>query len=318
MLILVSRFENNRGVMKGSCAQWGVDNNSDEEIDDIKDSVQKIAKSSGVDARFILAVIMQESNGCVRVPTSSYSVFNPGLMQSHAGAGTCNDGTNVRTPCPKGQILQMVKDGAEGTASGDGLKQCLAQVGSGGVSAYYKAARCYNSGSIAPTGNLGQGIATPCYVSDITNRLLGWSLGPSHCDDSIIGSLTGSSWVGSLLGGSSSSDAPEPSSTSEPTSTSEPVAPTVEATPTPTETVVPAATSSAMPAPSPSASSNAAPIYPYAVSSCQQYTTVMPGEYCDQIDDQYGISLAQLRSWNTGLDSACSNLWAGYQYCVQA
>lgn len=313
-MLTLTRFENNRGVMKGSCAQWAVPDNSDEEIDHIKHSVQTVAQSSGVDPRFILAVIMQESNGCVRVPTTSYSVSNPGLMQSHAGTGSCNDGTNVLTPCPKSQILQMVKDGAEGTASGAGLKQCLAQVGGRGgrVSTYYRAARCYNSGSVAPSGNLGQGIATPCYVSDIANRLLGWSVGPSHCKDSVIGSLTGSSWIGSLLGGSSS----ESSSTPEPSSTSEPVA-----TPTPalpTETVLPAATSSAEPTPTPSASSSAPPIYPSAISSCQQYTTVVPGDYCDTIDAQYGISIAQLRSWNTGLDAACSNLWAGYQYCVKA
>lgn len=321
--------------MKSSCAQWNVPNNSDEEIDHIKNSINQVAGSSSVDPRFILAIIMQESNGCVRVQTTNYGVNNPGLMQSHDGTGTCNDGTNVLNPCPEAQILQMIKDGTEGTAAGDGLKQCIEQEGGvGDVTAYYKAARCYNSGSIAPSGNLGQGIATHCYVSDITNRLLGWSLGASDCNDGTVGSLTSSSWSGSSDSGSSSSPSPAPEPTTilpEPTSTSEPAPVTVTPTvPTqtsippaePTETIVPvptttpAATTSAAPVPTPS--STGAPIYPYAVSTCQQYYTVVAGDYCDKIDTEYGISLAQLQAWNQGLDSVCSNLWKGYQYCIKA
>lgn len=317
--------------MKSSCAQWNVPNNSDEEIDHIKNSINTIASSSSVDPRFILAIIMQESNGCVRVPTTNYGVTNPGLMQSHDGTGTCNDGSNVLNPCPQAQILQMVKDGTEGTAAGDGLKQCLAQEGGlGDVTAYYKAARCYNSGSVAPSGNLGQGIATHCYVSDIANRLLGWSLGASHCNDGTVGSLTSSSWSGTSDSGSSSgsspSPAPEPTTVvPEPTSTSEPApvtvtpaVPTQTIVPSPAEpTTTPAAPTTATPVPAPTPSSTV-PIYPYAVSTCQQYDTVVAGDYCDKVDSEFGISLAQLQAWNPGLDSVCSNLWKGYQYCVKA
>jgi hypothetical protein len=28
--------------------------------------------------------------------------------------------------------------------------------------------------------------------------------------------------------------------------------------------------------------------------------------------------MAQLMSWNSGLDIDCSNLWLAYQYCVKA
>lgn len=323
--------------MKSSCAQFNAPDNSDEEIDHIKNSINTVAQSSSVDPRFILAVIMQESKGCVRAPTTNYGVNNPGLMQSHDGTGTCNDGTNVLNPCPQSQILQMVKDGTEGTAAGDGLKQCLAQYGGAGdVTAYYRAARCYNSGSVAPSGNLGQGIATHCYVSDVVNRLLGWSLGASDCNDGIVGSLTSSSWSGSSDSGSSSPPPPPEPTTSvpepAPTSTSEPapvtVTPTVPtqtsvsspAEPTITATVapVPTSTPSAAPVPTPSASSAAFPIYPHAVSTCQQYHSVVAGDYCDKLDTEYGITFAQLQSWNQGLDSVCSNLWKGYQYCVKA
>jgi hypothetical protein len=39
----------------------------------------------------------------------------------------------------------------------------------------------YNSGSINPSGDLGRGVATHCYVSDIANRLLGWVFTKSTC-----------------------------------------------------------------------------------------------------------------------------------------
>lgn len=317
--------------MRSSCAQWNVPNNSDEEINHIKNGINSVAQSSSIDPRFILAIVMQESNGCVRVPTTNYGVNNPGLMQSHDGTGSCNDGTNVQSPCPESQILQMVKDGTEGTAAGDGLQQCLAQEGGSGVTAYYKAARCYNSGSVAASGNLGQGIATHCYVSDIANRLLGWSLGTSHCNDGSVGSLTGSSWSPSGSSSGSSSAAPEPSATSEPvptvsvtetptvapqTPTASPAAPTSTETVVPVPTTTPAAASTAEP--TPSASSTAAPVYPYAISTCQQYDTIVAGDYCDKVDAQDGITLAQLQSWNPGLDSVCSDLWKGYRYCVKA
>lgn len=41
------------------------------------------------------------------------------------------------------------------------------------MASFYKAAYAYNSGAITSSGNLGQGITTYCYASDIANRLLG-------------------------------------------------------------------------------------------------------------------------------------------------
>jgi len=163
-----------------SCAQFGQADNSDEESADVKSAIEDVASSSGIDQRFILAVVMQESKGCVRAPTTNYGVTNPGLMQSHDGTGSCNNGA-VHDPCPSDEITQMIKDGSTGTAAGDGLEQTISQSGATDVSKYYKGARIYNSGSIASSGKLEDGIATHCYSSDIANRLTGWVKAETQC-----------------------------------------------------------------------------------------------------------------------------------------
>ncbi|KAJ5831716.1 hypothetical protein N7474_000027 [Penicillium riverlandense] len=302
-------FQENMGTMQTSCRQWGYANNSPTEIAELKQAIAEVGEQTGVDTRFIFAIVMQESNGCVRVPTTANGVTNPGLMQSHDGTGTCIkivNGKNVgMNPCPKSRIYQMIHDGTAGTPSGDGLKQCLAQATGSGATQYYQAARIYNSGSLAASGNLGQGGATACYVSDLTNRLLGWSLGGTGCDASTIGSLTGSS------GGFSTGPSPTSTSSPAPSPTE-----TVPATPPPTETPSPTTTTS--PDPSTGSSAPAASVYPYAASPCQKYYTVQSGDYCDKVAKEEGITFSQLRQWNSGLDAECSNLWLEYQYCVSA
>ena len=177
-----SMFQANMQDLTISCEDsFAVPNNSPEEIANLKSAIQSVAQSSGVDERFILAIVMQESEGCVRAPTTTWSVSNPGLMQSHAGSGTCNSGSSVSNPCPMSEITQMLKDGTTGTSSGDGLQQCLQQANTGSVSQYYVAARIYNSGSVPSSGDLGAPGSTPCYASDIANRLTGWSTGTSSC-----------------------------------------------------------------------------------------------------------------------------------------
>lgn len=166
--------------MKASCAQWSVEDDTDQEISDIKSAIQSTAASSGVDERFILAIMMQESNGCVRVQTTDNGVNNPGLFQSHNGDGTCWVSQGVGTsPCPASEISLMVQDGVDGTKYGDGLKQTMAQTGATGCQAYYGAAVIYNSGNLP--ANLDDNTATPCYASDVANRLMGWTQGLSGC-----------------------------------------------------------------------------------------------------------------------------------------
>ena len=181
-------WEANQEILKSSCSSaFSQIDNSDQELDDIKSSIEDVSSSTGVDKTFVLAIMLQESNGCVRVQTTSYSHANPGLFQSHEGSGSCNDGSNVQTPCPKTQIHQMIEDGVAGTSAGDGLKQLLDAAKGDGAQKFYQAARMYNSGSLDPSGNLGQGVATHCYSSDIANRLTGWSAGVSKCDAGTVG-----------------------------------------------------------------------------------------------------------------------------------
>jgi hypothetical protein len=189
----IVRFTANQVILADSCTQWNVPNNSPEENSDLSSAIQSVAGSTGIDPRFILAIVMQESNGCVRAPTTNYGVVNPGLMQSHDGSGSCNNG-GVQHPCPPTEIVQMIQDGTSGTSSGDGLQQILAGIGGTDVSMYYQAARIYNSGSIATTGgekNLGAGIATHCYASDVANRLTGWTTAASTCNQNSIADDTG-------------------------------------------------------------------------------------------------------------------------------
>ncbi|KOS17712.1 hypothetical protein ESCO_003341 [Escovopsis weberi] len=168
-------------LMQKSCGWngWGADD-SDAEISSINTAIQQVAGETGVDSRFILAVMMQESKGCVRVITTNNGVVNPGLMQSHDGSGTCV-GVN---PCPQAQITQMIHDGVAGTSSGAGLQQLAQQAASntgGGAQTLYAAARLYNSGS-ANYQDLDLGLgSTACYASDVANRLMGWTLATTQC-----------------------------------------------------------------------------------------------------------------------------------------
>ncbi|TKA35898.1 hypothetical protein B0A54_12345 [Friedmanniomyces endolithicus] len=175
-----SMWTANMAYISISCTQFGEPNNSDQESADVKSAIESVASSSSIDERFILAIMMQESKGCVRAPTTNYGVTNPGLMQSHDGTGSCNNGA-VQNPCPSSEITQMITDGATGTAAGDGLKQCMSESKATDVSEYYKAARIYNSGSVASSGNLQDGIATHCYASDVANRLTGWVKAGTAC-----------------------------------------------------------------------------------------------------------------------------------------
>jgi len=198
-------FKANTPVISQSCSQFSQQNPSPAEIKGIHDGINTVALETKVDHRFILAVIMQESKGCVRVWSTTSpgpdAVVNPGLMQDHDGKANCNanaqhaTGGVVQNPCPNSTITQMIRDGTDGTAAGDGLAQTLNQAAgtltgtnstsTNGTStsgtAFYRAARLYNSGAIAPSGDLGQGVATHCYASDIANRLVGWTGNNSTC-----------------------------------------------------------------------------------------------------------------------------------------
>ncbi|KAH0499811.1 hypothetical protein TgHK011_006977 [Trichoderma gracile] len=169
-------------LMQKSCGWNGwVGDDSESEIQDMGTAIQSVSKAAEIDPRFILAIVMQESKGCVRVPTTNNGVTNPGLMQSHNGAGSCF-GLN---PCPSSTINLMISDGVSGTKEGPGLQSLLSEAKqkthNNGSQAYYAAARLYNSGS-ADFSDLDKGLgSTACYASDIANRLTGWTLATSTC-----------------------------------------------------------------------------------------------------------------------------------------
>lgn len=60
------RFNNNKNNMFAGCGQYNVAADSGPEVGAIYDGIQAIATQGKVDHRLILAVIMQESSGCVR------------------------------------------------------------------------------------------------------------------------------------------------------------------------------------------------------------------------------------------------------------
>ncbi|KAL9030062.1 MAG: hypothetical protein Q9196_001775 [Gyalolechia fulgens] len=179
-------FTANIPLLSKSCSLYHVSPNNPYEIASIHNATLIIALETNTDPRFILAIIMQESGGCVRVPTSYYSTRNPGLMQSHNGPATCNEDATPQNPCPYVTIEEMIREGTAGAGVGNdamGLVEALrkAEGGADDVARYYRAARVYNSGSVDPSGDLGKGVATHCYASDIANRLRGWVMSEDGC-----------------------------------------------------------------------------------------------------------------------------------------
>jgi LysM repeat protein len=51
-------------------------------------------------------------------------------------------------------------------------------------------------------------------------------------------------------------------------------------------------------------------------ANCKRYHLIASGDQCDGIAAKYGISKAQLLSYNTVVNAQCSNLWLGYYVCV--
>lgn len=278
----------NVDTMGKSCTQFGQENNSPGETAAIKTAIESVAKTSGVASHFLLTFMMQESKGCVRAPTTNYGVNNPGLMQSFNGKHSCNpDGKGV-VPCPDDMIMGMISDGA-GVGLEFGLSQAIKQSGASDVSKYYKGARIYNSGSIAASGNLGDGIATHCYASDIANRLLGWAGdSASGCDEATIGSIGGkgpSPGASKPKDDAPKDDAPKDDAPKQPTTTEG------------------SGDNQDTPAQAPASS-----------GGCSKTYNVQEGDTCAST----GVDLATLMKLNPGLDKDCTNLMAGKEYCVAA
>ena len=107
-------FKANTPKMKQSCKSSQIEpDDSDDEVERIRNAIASVAQATQVDHRFILAIIMQESGGCVRVASTlspGSGVPNPGLMQDHDGSFNCvgiNDcpQDKVRYPSYLGRLL---------------------------------------------------------------------------------------------------------------------------------------------------------------------------------------------------------------------
>lgn len=166
-LDFLTMWNYNKGNMYNACSNLGIQPDDNlTQIQQIYSAIQQVSKESLVDHRFILATVVQESLGCVYVGTTTSpgegSHPNPGLMQSHNG--TTYNATNSAA-----SILQMIRDGTQGTAYGVGLVQKINYYGN-----VYEAARAYNSGSVNKANLSDAYGATTTYVNDIANRMTGW------------------------------------------------------------------------------------------------------------------------------------------------
>ncbi|KAJ7228438.1 LysM domain protein [Mycena pura] len=61
-----------------------------------------------------------------------------------------------------------------------------------------------------------------------------------------------------------------------------------------------------------------APTPPGTTNACFVWHTVVSGDFCGLIEDDFGITMAQLQAWNPQLASDCTNLLLGDAYCVKA
>lgn len=203
----------------------------------LRSAILDVSSENSVNPSFILALILQESNGCVRVSTTSSweNTQNPGLMQSYNGRASCNSKGRMQQPCPDYMIRRMIVEGIRGNqdkgtqevgimsalklgACNSGMQWPLTSSTNANVAAnaqvqgsnsntqisckgsvstaagapsvkqmdeailYYQAARIYNSGSLSADGDLSAPTkSTRCYVSDVINRLVGWTGASKSC-----------------------------------------------------------------------------------------------------------------------------------------
>ncbi|OAL47883.1 hypothetical protein IQ07DRAFT_601920 [Pyrenochaeta sp. DS3sAY3a] len=329
-------------IIQQSCENhgWGK-NNDDTEMQAIKDSIKQESSASGIPKEFILAIMVQESKGCVRVHTTHYDFDNPGLMQS-AGKASCNADGNPISPCPPSTIRAMIHDGTAGEGLRTTLKNSLDffdPSGNGNDSKWYKTARRYNAGEILMnTNNLGIG-PTKCYASDIANRLV-QPFGDSACNTDVIATLTRAQGqvTTEYQQDQDTPEVPAPETPAPETPAPETPAPETPAPETPApetpapetpapetpapetpapetpapETPAPETPAPELPPPETPSSLSTAPIMEGAAAGCKKYYTPVKGETCQDAP----IDFATLRSLNALLNDVCTNLWAGYQYCV--
>ncbi|KAF5486479.1 LysM domain-containing protein [Colletotrichum fructicola] len=78
----------------------------------------------------------------------------------------------------------------------------------------------------------------------------------------------------------------------------------------PTTTMRTTTTTTAAPGPTVS------PVMPGAAANCDRYYKIQSGDGCDSVASKAGITVAQLKAWNTEINASCSNLWLDYYVCT--
>lgn len=151
-------------IFSANKAEMGKTGDTPSDIDHIYAAVKECAKI-GVEERVIFAIIMQESTGNVGVRTTVNADGHgtAGLMQCDGSPGFPG-----RHGLSQDEITSMVRAGT------NHFKGNLKDFGNTDTAeCIYKALREYNSGSVNEHDlSDGRG-ATPAYVSDVANRLLG-------------------------------------------------------------------------------------------------------------------------------------------------
>ncbi|KAF2814726.1 uncharacterized protein BDZ99DRAFT_408085 [Mytilinidion resinicola] len=151
-------------------------------IPTIREKIELVSTSTQVDARLILAIIMEESTGNLNVPCTLGSMTNCGLMQAAGGSVSFNPKD------PENSIEQMIRDGVRGVGEVPGLAGYLngiSWIQNAEFGNPYLAAHLYNAGSATGGGNLGVieggNKKSKVYASDISSRLTGWDGGYAGC-----------------------------------------------------------------------------------------------------------------------------------------
>ncbi|KAL3443567.1 hypothetical protein BJX65DRAFT_285046 [Aspergillus insuetus] len=58
------------------------------------------------------------------------------------------------------------------------------------------------------------------------------------------------------------------------------------------------------------------PTMPGIADNCDGFYKISSGDQCSSIAQRHGVTIAQLRSWNSEINAECSNLWLDYYICV--
>ncbi|KAM7214826.1 hypothetical protein V8F06_009816 [Rhypophila decipiens] len=75
-------------------------------------------------------------------------------------------------------------------------------------------------------------------------------------------------------------------------------------------------TTTASPTPTGNGIATPTPIQTGMVGNCNKFHLVKEGEGCASIQGTYGVSLAQLASWNPAIGSQCTGMWLNTHLCV--